>query len=170
MYRGLPAALAKLRPGDVILRVNDFDVKTAEQFSKLLGDAGSGEQVRFTIRRPDAAAPISIPVTLGGSFSPLFEGRFELPRMAAQLFGLEELGLRTMDLTTQAATTLGARHGLIVVAVQPSSAAAHAGVREGDVIEAIDGRTLLPGVWVWRSSQQKKHTFSIVRDGEKKKW
>lgn len=164
-----PAALAKLKAGDVIIRVNDREVKTAEQFSKLLGDAGSGEQVRFTIRRPEAAAPISIPVTLGGSFSPLFEGRFELPRLAPQLFGLAEFGIRTMDLATQAATTLGARHGLIVVAVQPDSPAARAGVREGDVIETIDGRVALPGVWTWRSSQQKKHTFSIVRDGEKKK-
>lgn len=164
-----PAALAKLKPGDVIIRVNDFDVKTAEQFSKLLGDAGSGERVRFTIRRPDAAAPISIPVTLGGSFSSVFEGRFELPRIAPQLFGLQELGLRTMVLKTQAATKLGARHGLIVVGVQPDSPAARGGVREGDVIETIDGRVAVPGVWAWRSSQQKKHTFSIVRDGEKKK-
>lgn len=164
-----PAALAKLKPGDVIVRVNDRDVKTAEQFSKMLGDAGSGEQVRFTIRRPDAAAPISIPVTLGGSFSSLFEGRFELPRIAPQLFGLQALGLRTMDLTTQAASKFRARQGLIVVGVQADSPAARGGVREGDVIETIDGRVALPGVWAWRFSQQKKHTLSIVRDGEKKK-
>src|ERR1043166_823651 len=43
-----PAALAKLRPGDVIVRVNQTDVKDAEQFSKLLREAGSGERVDFT--------------------------------------------------------------------------------------------------------------------------
>jgi S1-C subfamily serine protease len=165
-----PAALANLKAGDVILSVNDFEVKTAEQFSKLLGNAGSGEQVRFTIRRPDTAAPFSIPVTLGGSFSPLFEGRFELPRMAPQLFGLQQLGIRTMELTSQAATNLGAQHGLIVVGVQPDSPAARGGMREGDVIEAIDGRIAARGLWaVLSSTPQKKHTFWIVREGEKKK-
>jgi serine protease Do len=165
-----PAALAKLKAGDVIIRVNDSDVKTAEQFSKLLGDAGSGEQVRFTIRRPDAPAPISVPVTLGGSFSSLFEGRFELPRIPSALIGLQQMGIRTMVLTTQAATGLGAQHGLIVVGVQPDSPAARGGVQEGDVIESIDGRIAAPGVWtVTTPTPQKKHTFLIVREGEKKK-
>jgi S1-C subfamily serine protease len=37
-----PAALARLQPGDVILRVNHDDIKSTEQFSRLLGEAGSG--------------------------------------------------------------------------------------------------------------------------------
>lgn len=165
-----PAALAKLKAGDVILSVNDFEVKTAEQFSKLLGSAGSGEQVRFKIRRPDNTAPISITATLGGSFSPMFEGRFELPWMGQSLFGLQQLGIRTMELTSRAATNLGAQHGLIVVEVQPDSPAARGGVREGDVIEAIDGRIAARGLWTLLSSTpQKKHTFWLVREGEKKK-
>src|SRR5262249_52794970 len=74
-----PAALAKLRAGDVIVRVNQNEVRSAEQFSVLLGKAGSGEQVEFTVKRPDAAEPFSVPVTLGGSFAPAFEWRFEMP-------------------------------------------------------------------------------------------
>src|SRR5581483_4507907 len=34
---GTPAAMAKLQPGDVIIQVNQTDVKSAEEFSKLLG-------------------------------------------------------------------------------------------------------------------------------------
>lgn len=53
---GTPAALADLRPGDVILRINDFEVKSAEDFSFILNEAGSGANVNFTFLRGPAAA------------------------------------------------------------------------------------------------------------------
>jgi S1-C subfamily serine protease len=165
-----PAALARLQAGDVILRVNQNEIKDAEQFSKLLGRAGSGEQVEFTIKRPDASSPFSIPVTLGGSFAPMFEWRFfEWPRMkpgALQVFGIE-----TMELTPKAAAELGAEGGLIVVGVRPESPGAQAGVNEGDVIESVDGRIVYHGVWNISPSlrRQKKHVLAIVRGHEKKK-
>jgi len=54
--------------------------------------------------------------------------------------------------------------------VQPESAAARGGIREGDVIESIDGRTIVQGAWTMGPAfmRQKKHTVSIVRDREKK--
>jgi len=62
---GTPAARADLRPGDVILRVNDFEVTTPEDFSFLLNEAGSGANVNFTfLRGPDPAsapAPAQLP-------------------------------------------------------------------------------------------------------------
>ncbi|HJU54465.1 MAG TPA: PDZ domain-containing protein [Pyrinomonadaceae bacterium] len=54
---GTPAAQADLRPGDVILRINDFEVKSAEDFSFILNEAGSGANVNFTFLRGPAAAP-----------------------------------------------------------------------------------------------------------------
>lgn len=48
---GTPAALANLRPGDVIVRVNDLAVKNAEDFSFALNEAGSGANAKFTIFR-----------------------------------------------------------------------------------------------------------------------
>jgi S1-C subfamily serine protease len=48
---GTPAALAHLRPGDIIVRVNDGEVKSGEEFSWLLDEAGSGAFVRFTVLR-----------------------------------------------------------------------------------------------------------------------
>lgn len=164
-----PAATAKLRAGDVILRVNENDVKTAEEFSKLLGDAGWGVPVEFTVRRPDTPTPFSVPVTLGRSFGPMFEWHFGFPR-SAPFFTFGALGLETMELTPKAAVALGAQRGVIVVSVLPESAAARGGVREGDVIESFDGRiadraamTAVP------PGPQKKHTLWIVRGGEKKK-
>lgn len=165
-----PAALAKLRPGDVIIRVNQTEVKNAEQFSRLLGEAGTGERVEFTVRRPETAAPFSVPVTLGGSFAPL-EMPFEMPRIPrAPFMDLQTFGLQTWPLTPQAALQMGAQNGLLVLMVQTDGAASKGGIREGDVIESIDGRALRGGAWIVNPGfrQQKKHTITIVRNREKK--
>jgi serine protease Do len=163
-----PAALAQLRPGDVILRVNQDEVKNAEAFSSLLGKAGSGEQVVFTLKRPDVSAPLEIPVKLGSSFAPAFAWTFGFPDAAAPFLGLQQFGMHMMALTANGASGFGAQNGFIVVAVEPSSAAARGGIREGDVIESIDGQTLSPRTWTNGFKSQKKHTISIVRDREKK--
>ena len=166
---GTPAATARLRAGDVIVRVNQDEVKSAEEFSTLLSDIGSGEQVQFMIKRPGAEAPVPVQVTLGGSFEP-FEYRFEMPAFAfpRSFQGLEGLGIETVMLTPRVASQLGAQGGLLVVAVQPDSAAAKSGVREGDVIESIDGRIAKAGVRAFMLARQKKHVMSVVRDREKK--
>jgi serine protease Do len=166
---GTPAAFAKLRAGDVIVRVNEEDIKSAEEFSHLLTQAGSGEQVNFIVRRPGSTAPVAVEVTLGGSFEP-FEYRFEMPAFAFPQgwHGLEGLGIQTVALTARVASQLGAQGGLLVVAVQPDSAAARSGVREGDVIESIDGRVARAGARVFMLARQKKHLVSVVRDREKK--
>src|SRR5437016_792361 len=165
---GTPAALAKLHPGDVIVSVNKEEVKSAEEFSKLLGDAGSGAQVQFAVRRPGLASEVPVDVKLGGSFDPVFEWRFEMPAFKPGIVGLKELGIETATLSPESFSQLGAQTGLLVVAVQPESAAARSGIREGDVIESIDGRRVGRGTWVFTFNRQKKHVFSVVRNREKK--
>lgn len=167
---GTPAALAKLHPGDVIVRVNQEDIENSEEFSKLLGEAGSGRQVQFLIRRPNSPAPFPIDVKLGGSFQQAFEYRFEFPTMPASFTGLEGLGVETMVLSPKNLSQLGAENGVLVVAVEPESIAARSGLKEGDVIESIDGRILRRGVWAFSPefNRQKKHVLSLVRKREKK--
>ena len=67
--------------------------------------------------------------------------------------GLERWGVQTLE------WGLAARNGLIVVAVQPESVAARSGLREGDVIESIDGHLIGRTGWTMsftRSSQRRK--------------
>lgn len=62
---GTPAALADLRPGDVIVRVNDLAIKSTEDFSFVLNEMGGGATVNFTLLRgqlPTSPAPFA-PVT-----------------------------------------------------------------------------------------------------------
>src|SRR6266536_546918 len=148
---GTPAAMAQLRAGDVIISVNK-------------------EQVNFTVRRPTTSAPVSVDVKLGSSFEPLFEYKFEMPVIAMPRTAFQGLGVETMALSRKSALQLGAQGGLLVVTVKPRSAAARAGVREGDVIESIDGRSIRQGVWVSECNldRQKKHVVSVIRDKERK--
>jgi serine protease Do len=167
---GTPAALAKLRAGDVIVRVNQDDVQNGEEFSKLLGEAGSGRQVQFLIRRPGSPAMLPIDVKLGGSFDRAFQYHFEFPAMPPKMGAFEGLGVETMGLSPKNLAQLGADHGVLVVAVEPESIAARSGLKEGDVIESIDGQAVRRGSWAmgFEFNRRKKHVVSLVRKREKK--
>ncbi|CAN5799489.1 hypothetical protein BH20ACI3_BH20ACI3_06760 [soil metagenome] len=169
---GSPAAGAALRPGDVILRVNQEDVRSADDFSWLLEEIEHGQSVNFTVARPGAPSPESVPITLVESpsqkvwppnalfNSPLFKS---LPR------SLIAQGIETIALKPQVAARFGGDGGLLVVYVQPSTAAFKAGLRSGDLIEAIDGK-LISSTSQPRSlfaSTDKSHSFSVVRNKEK---
>lgn len=167
---GTPAAFANLKAGDVIVKVNDDDVKTAEEFSSQLMKCGSGEQVKFLVRRPSSTTPVPVEVKLGGSFEPFFEYRFEVPKISTARSAFQKFGLETMALSRKSAMGLGAQSGLVVVSVKPKSAAERAGLKEGDVIESIDGRMIREGTLFKETTvdHQKKHVVSVVRDRERK--
>jgi len=141
---GSPAAFAALRAGDVIVSVNDNDVKSTDDFSLLLTEAGD-EPVRFTIARPNTETVESIVVTLSESRGPLqalkmFDGPVG-PR-AWLVNSLIEHGIETVPLRSFSDPLTAAANGLLVLCVQPMSAAFKSGLRSGDVIEAIDGQTI----------------------------
>jgi serine protease Do len=166
---GTPAALAQLHPGDIIVRVDDKEVKGAEEFSAMLTKAGSGEEVRFTVHRPKSTTPVSFDVKLGGAYQPNFEWQFEMPAIPRRPGGLKTFGLEAIALSGKFATKWGGT-GLLIVSVEPESAAARAGLREGDVIESIDGRTVGRGAWTFAFpfNRKEKHVLSVVREREKK--
>ena len=141
---GSPAALAELHPGDVILQVNEGEVKTADDFSLFLSEAGSGSPVRFTVVRPGRVDPEAVMVKLGESIDP-FGALKMIGRAYARAAPADPLlgqGVETIRLRPKAAAQFGANGGLLVVYVEPSSAAFKAGLKPGDVIEAIDGRQI----------------------------
>jgi S1-C subfamily serine protease len=169
---GTPAAFANLHPGDIIVRVGDKDVKGADELSQLLRQAGPGEEVQFTVERPNMKTPMTFEVKLGGAFQPGFEWKFEMPEMPKVRIngGLKDLGVEAVPLSVRSATRWGIQQGVLVVSVEPDSAAGRAGLKEGDVIESIDGRIVGPGAWTYMYpfNKKEKHTFSVVRAKEKK--
>lgn len=64
-----PAALADLRAGDIIVRVNKGEVKDTEDFSFLLNEAGGGASVEFTYLRAAESIPREVTVKLSEAFN-----------------------------------------------------------------------------------------------------
>ena len=166
---GTPAAMAKLKPGDVIVRVNGRDVKGAEEFSEMLTKVGSGEDVKFTVERPQLKQSLSVEVKLGGAFQPVFDFQFEMPKVPRWTGGLKTLGIEAVTLSGKYISEWGGS-GVLVVGVEPESAAARAGLKERDVIEMINGRVVGRGTWpfTYRFNSKEKHVLSVVRHKEKK--
>jgi S1-C subfamily serine protease len=210
---GTPAALADLRPGDVIVRVNDFDVKSAEDFSFFLNEAGSGATVNFTFFRGQAPKaplgfspamppmppfpptprpasspspslmppgalssllkPLEVSVKMGETLNPAGAMRlaqaYSVGGQRPNTTPLITRGLETVMLSTKAAAHLGARSGLLVVFIEPESAAARAGLRVFDVIESVEGKPLgrTPLAGALPVGNPQKLSLGVVRDHQK---
>jgi S1-C subfamily serine protease len=67
---GTPAALAGLRPGDLIARVGPREVRSVEDLSQTLKEAGVGSKVDLTIWRSFEPVPLNLPVELKGTRNP----------------------------------------------------------------------------------------------------
>ncbi|MEK6279632.1 MAG: PDZ domain-containing protein [Acidobacteriota bacterium] len=167
---GSPAALKKLKPGDVILSVNNEDIRNGEEFTWRLQEAGPGNSVSFVIARPGQVAVEALQIELSESPDPLFGRRTALGHKVRpmQPGSLMAQGIEAIQIKPKVAMRFGATGGLLVVYVQPATEAFKAGLRPGDVIEAIDGQQLLSGS---RSALLKNpgtsSTFNVVRNKQK---
>ena len=65
-----PAALAGLRPGDLIARVGPRDVRSVEDLSQTLKEAGVGSTVDLTVWRALEPAPLKMSIELQGAKNP----------------------------------------------------------------------------------------------------
>jgi S1-C subfamily serine protease len=168
---GSPAADAALHPGDVIVRVNDSEVKSNDDLSLALEDVGGGNPVNFTLVRPDVAAPEVVTVKLSQAFAPSFalknfQGDLQRALVAAPLVNR---GIETIPLRPAAAARFGASGGLLVVYVQPETAVFESGLRPGDVIEGINGQRIsanLPSAKL-QELTNASYTLSVVRNRQK---
>lgn len=203
-----PAALADLRPGDIILRVNETDVKSAEDFSFMLSQASDDAPVLFTVLRgqtpaasvpppppsfpsappaPNAdmpsikVAPFNLPkplkpfkpiaVSIKLNFSFKMENLMrDFPNVAwpAPTSSLSARGIETISLATAPASGPATRRGVLVVSVAAASPGHRAGLREGDIIETINGKQLTSNAQAGiLLSGDSRLSLSLIRNGRR---
>lgn len=158
---GSPAALAALRAGDVILKVDNKEIENADDFTWWLDQAGPSSSVQFTVARPDRMFAEPLNVKLSGKLEPVSAFRFRNRVAQARVFSLIDQGIETIVLRPPVASQLGTLAGLLVVYVEPQTAAFEAGLQPGDVIQRIDGK--LASTFNRRPPAAGPFRFEIVR-------
>jgi S1-C subfamily serine protease len=165
---GSPAARAELKPGDVILTVNNETVQNADDFSMFLQDAAPGSFVNFTVMRPGTVAFEAFKIRLEESpnwfFGPnLFE--MKTPLLPDRLLVMP--GIETIAIKPRVAARLGATGGSLVVYAQPNSVAYAAGLRPGDVIESVNGESIVTRAANGVINKSTTTTVVVVRNKKK---
>jgi serine protease Do len=122
------AARAGIKSGDVILQYNDSNLFDEGQLSAAVAMASPGDPAKLKIWRDGKTIDLTAKLDA-------VPGQGELVRTAAT--GAGKLGLGVRPLTSDESSQSGIAAGLLVERVQ--GAAAHAGIRAGDVVLAVDG-------------------------------
>jgi serine protease Do len=134
--RGGPAERAGLKQGDVITVINGIKIEDSNSLRNVIATAGPGAQATITILRDGHEQQLS--ATLDelanqGSIRPANQGGDQSDQ--------ERLGWAVTPMTPELATRLGLgrnAHGLVITEVDPTGAAAEAGLQPGDVIEQVN--------------------------------
>ncbi len=139
-----PAAKAGLKVGDVITAVNGTPVDDVNAFRLQVASFAPGTTVHLKVARNGQT--LDLPVTLG-TFDLEAENKGEgdgnLPSGGEKgaLKGLSVQGL-TPDLRKQLQTPEGTQ-GVVITDVDPDSAAAAAGLQQGDIIVQVDRKPVV---------------------------
>jgi S1-C subfamily serine protease len=162
---GSPAEFAALRAGDVILKIDDKDIQSADEFTWWLEQAGPSSSVEFTVARPDRQMEEALNVRLSGMLDPSFSFNLRNWPASTKKFSLIDQGIETIVLKPFVAAQLGTTAGLLVVYVDPVTAAFEAGLEPGDVIQSINGKPISAFA---TTPQVDTYTFDIVRKKQKR--
>jgi S1-C subfamily serine protease len=98
---GTPAALAGLRPGDLIARVGSREVRSVEDLSQMLREADVGSVIDFTVWRSPELVPIRLPVELKGTKNPALATAEAELRAARMSFAATEREVRDLRAALQ---------------------------------------------------------------------
>jgi Do/DeqQ family serine protease len=126
---GSPAAKARLRQGDVIVRIDGQAIKDVQQLQRLIAETPIGKKISVDIYR--GGREVRVPVVTGDA------ERVEVPGPAQRESSSSPmLGLTVDELPAQMRDQGAA--GVLVTDVEEGSVAAEAGIQGGDVIVAVN--------------------------------
>jgi Do/DeqQ family serine protease len=133
---GSPADAAGIEVGDVVVALNGRQIADSNDLTTSLARFNPGERVTLTILRQGQSREIQ--VTLGEFPRPESTRTEAEPENRTELL----LGFAAAPLTPRIAQQLeiDATSGVVVTGVQPSSPAAQAGLRPGQIIQQINGQ------------------------------
>ncbi|MFL5327689.1 MAG: PDZ domain-containing protein [Gemmataceae bacterium] len=175
-----PAAKAGLNNGDRILKVDDQDVTDAQRFIQTVAAKKAGDQVKMHIQSNNQEKDITItlgewPMMQGQGQGGFMQGQNQgrgmpwqgqgqgnawmnqFPGFRRQAF----LGVQAEPLTPEMKQQMNikADSGVVVREVTPNSPAAQAGIRQNDVITAVNDKAI-------RDTDQLRETVQQIGTGQ----
>jgi serine protease Do/serine protease DegQ len=149
---GSAAAESGLRVDDIIIAINEEKIADASELRNAIGLKGSGEDVEITyIRNGDTNVTTAV------------LGTAEVARSAGTDI---HPGLAGAEFSTYT-TSSGAEGGVEVTSVADGSAAAQRGIREGDVITAVNRRTIRNVQQLRDIAAANRILFLLVQRGDR---
>lgn len=128
---GEPAEKAGIKDGDVIIAINGTPIAETKALTRMIADTQVGEKVRVTLIRDGKKKNIKVKIGQRDEAHLQASGS---PKPAAAF------GMQLAAVSPEMADRLGVSEGsgVLVTAVKPDSAAAKAGVRQGDLILEVN--------------------------------
>ncbi|SER10056.1 serine protease Do [Solimonas aquatica] len=126
---GSPADKAGLKAGDLIVSANGRELADFAQLRNIVGLLRVGDKVALHLYRDGKERDVSVTIGKDSGATTATSGGQELtPRLAGATFGVVDDSTRDADVDA----------GIVVKTVKPNSAAARAGLRQGDIIIAVN--------------------------------
>jgi serine protease Do len=131
-----PAEAAGLRPGDVVVALNGKPIADGTALTTGLAQLKPGDEVELTIIRSKSRKNVTVSL-----------GEFQATATSAERGSAPEsshqtLGFGVTDLDRELAERLGIERdeGVVITRVRPGSSAQNAGIQEGQIVLAINGK------------------------------
>ena len=126
-----PAAAAGVQPGDVITRIGSQPVKDPRELAQLVAAIHAGTDQPVTVRRDGQDKVLTVAfVAQPGANAGAQEAADQGPKLGLALAPLDDQARQALNLSAT-------QRGVVIAAVRPDSPAQLAGLRAGDVLEAI---------------------------------
>ena len=135
-----PAAKAGIQSGDVITAVNGEPVKDAKELARTIGGLAPGNAVKLNVLQKGQDKVINLTL---GQLPNTIEAKADTDK--EDKGGLSKgTGVPKLGLTVAPANSVAGagREGVVVTEVDPKSAAAERGFKEGDVILEVAGKNV----------------------------
>ncbi len=142
VLKDAPAQQAGLTDGDIILSINDVKMRTSALLSKYIANRDIGETVQVRVLHKGEEKILNVVIAERPAFKDL------LPKPAVPQPGTDGFpvwkGLEIQDITEEVAEQFRLENisGVIVTRLHPGSPAHQAGIREGDIIIAINNQAV----------------------------
>jgi len=127
-----PAASAGIKPGDIIVRIDDAVVDSPNKLSRLIGTRAPGATSKIEVVRDLKHLILNVPLSERRDATVVAS----IPQARAEV----KLGLDVQDLTAGLADQFKLREskGVLIAKVEPGSLAQAEGLREGDLIKEVN--------------------------------